>query len=169
MNLYVLRHAAAVPRGTRSYRRDSDRPLTKDGVNTMRRAARGMYRLKLDFDLILSSPYVRARQTAEITADVFAAKKQLKLSGHLASDGDPRKLVAELNRDYPTLGSILIVGHEPYLSELICVLIGCRSGTALALKKGGLGKLSTDSLRFGPCAKLDWLVTPRQLVRIGKA
>jgi len=169
VNLYVLRHAEAVPRGTPGYRHDSDRPLTKDGVNTMRRAAKGMRRLKLDFDLILSSPYVRARRTAEITAEVLGAKEKLKFSDHLASDGDSRKLVAELNRDYPGRENVLLVGHEPHLSQLICVLIGCRSGTALTLKKGGLCKLSVVSLRFGPCAHLDWLLTPRQLVHIGKA
>ena len=169
MNLYLLRHAEADPRGTPGCRDDSDRALTKDGVSTMRRAAKGMRRLELDFDLILSSPYVRARQTAEITADVLGAKKKLKFSDHLASDGDPRQLVAELDRDYSGRGSILLVGHEPYLSELICTLIECRSGSALALKKAGLCKLSTDSLRFGPCATLDWLVTPRQLVHIGNA
>jgi phosphohistidine phosphatase len=169
MDLCLLRHAEAVARGTPNYRKDNDRPLTKDGLSTMRRAAKGMRRLKLEFGLILSSPYPRARKTAKITADVLGAGKKLKPSEHLASDGDPRKLVAELNRDCSSPGSILLVGHEPYLSELICVLIGCRSGTALTLKKGGLCKLSVDSLRFGRCARLDWLLTPRQLVRIGQA
>jgi len=169
VDLYLLRHAEAVPRGTPGYRKDNNRPLTKDGVSTMRRAAKGMRRLKLEFDLILSSPYPRARTTAEIAADALGAGKKLKLSDHLASDGDPRKLVAELNRDCSSPGSILLVGHEPYLSELICVLIGCRSGTALTLKKGGLCKVCVDSLRFGRCARLDWLLTPRQLVRIGQA
>jgi phosphohistidine phosphatase len=169
VNLYVLRHAEAVPRGPPGYRHDSDRPLTKDGVNTMRRAAKGMRRLKLDCDLILSSPYLRARKTAEITADVLGAKKKLKFSEHLASDGDPRKLVVELKSNYSSRVNIVVVGHEPYLSKLICVVIGCRSDTALTLKKGGLCKLSADSLRFGPCARLVWLLTPRQLVHIGKA
>jgi phosphohistidine phosphatase len=169
VNLYVLRHAEAVQRGTPGYRQDSNRPLTKDGVKTMRRVAKGMQQLKLDFDLILSSPYLRARKTAEITADVLSAKKKLKFSAHLASDGDPRKLVAELKSDYSDRMNIVLVGHEPYLSELICVLIGCRSDTALTLKKGGLCKLSADSLRFGPCTRLVWLLTPRQLVYIGKA
>jgi phosphohistidine phosphatase len=169
VNLYVLRHAEAVPRGTPGYRKDSDRPLIKDGVSTMRRAAKGMRRLKLDFDLILSSPYLRARTTAEITADVLGVKKKLAFSNYLACDGDLRKLVAELNRDYPSRNSILLVGHEPYLSDLICTLIGCQSGTALTLKKGALCKLSVDTLRFGPCARLDWLLAPRQLVHIGKA
>jgi phosphohistidine phosphatase len=165
----MLRHAEAVPRGTPGYRLDNDRPLTEDGVNTMRHAARGMRRLKLEFDLILSSPYVRARKTAEITADVLGVKKKLRFSDHLASEGDPRKLVAELNHDYSNRSNILLVGHEPYQSELICTLIGCRSGAALTLKKAGLCQLSIDSLRFGRCGCLDWLLTPRQLMRIGKA
>jgi len=135
----------------------------------MRRAAKGMRRLKLSFDLILSSPYLRARSTAEITADVLGARRKLKFSDHLASEGEPRKLVAELERDYKTRDSVLLVGHEPYLSEFICALIGCRSVGGLSLKKGGLCRLSADSLRFGPCARIDWLLAPRQLVLIGRA
>src|ERR1041384_7971467 len=104
MELLFLRHAEAVPRGTAGYRRDADRPLTEDGIRTMRRAARGIARLKVEVDMILSSPYERARHTAQIAADEL--HWELKLTDHLASDGDAGALVAEL-KPYQ---SVMLVG-----------------------------------------------------------
>jgi len=158
MELYFLRHAEAVPRGTPGYRLDRDRPLTREGIRTQRRVARGIRRLKLELDLILSSPYERARHTAQIAADELGV--ELKLTPHLAGNGDPRLLIAELKGE-----SVMLVGHEPYMSELIAVLTG---GTVV-LKKSGFCKLTADSFRYGRCATLDWLLAPRQLVLLGKA
>src|ERR1043166_2565934 len=113
MELFFLRHAEAVPRGTAGYRRDADRRLTEDGIRTMRRAARGIQRLKVEVDVILSSPYERARHTAHIAADERGG--ELKLPDHRASDGEAGALIAEL-KPYE---SVMLVGHEPYMSELI--------------------------------------------------
>ena len=74
MEIYFLRHGIAVKRGTEGYKNDSERPLTEKGVRRMRETANGMHDLGLDFDWILSSPYVRAKQTAEIVATVFDQK-----------------------------------------------------------------------------------------------
>ena len=71
MNLYIIRHAIAVNEGTDGYESDSERPLTDKGRKKMREIAKGLRNLGVEFDLILSSPYVRARETAEILADVF--------------------------------------------------------------------------------------------------
>jgi len=169
MNLYILRHAPAVPRGTRGYARDSDRPLTPDGAKKMRAIAKGMRTLKLSCDVILSSPYVRARHTAEIAAAALGMKKKLKFSAHLASNGSPENLIRELRAKYRSFDSVVLVGHEPYLSRLVAVLISGGPDVSLSLKKGGLCKLSTQALRYGRCATLEWLLTPRQLVRLGKA
>ena len=68
MELYILRHAIAVERGSPGFEEDSTRPLTPAGEGKMRQIAKGMRALSVDPDLILSSPYVRARQTAEIVA-----------------------------------------------------------------------------------------------------
>jgi phosphohistidine phosphatase len=120
-----------------------------------------MLKLGLAFDSILTSPYVRARQTAEIVAKTFQAEKRLKISEHLACEGSPKKLIQELK----TLKAqdLLIVGHEPYLSGLISLLISGRSDLDINLKKAGLCRLSIDSLKYGRCARLDWLLTPNQL------
>jgi phosphohistidine phosphatase len=166
MELYVLRHAIAVQRGTEGYEQDSDRPLTSKGRQKMEQIASGMQALGLSFDLILSSPFLRARQTADVVADVFGAGKNVELSEHLAVGGDPESLVRELNSRFGSLKSVLIVGHEPYLSSLISVLLAGDPSLGLTMKKGGLCKLSVDSLSYGSCATLEWLLTPRQLRRV---
>jgi phosphohistidine phosphatase len=163
MELYLLRHAIAVERGTPGYARDSDRPLTPEGEKKMWRAAEGMKALDLSFDLILTSPYLRAKQTADIVAEVFKAQDKMEMSENLTPDGDPERLIAELNRRYRSLERILLVGHEPYLSSLISVLVTGDGSLSLVMKKGGLCLLTVDSLRCGQCATLEWLLTPRQL------
>jgi len=163
MILYLLRHAIAVDRGSSGDEDDSARPLTPKGERRMRRGAEGMLALGLSYDLILSSPYQRARQTADIVAEVYAVRDGVQISAALASDGDPRQVIDALIHTHGTRQHILLVGHEPYLSRLISTLVTGGSALPLVMKKGGLCKLSIDALRFGRCASLEWLLTPRQL------
>ncbi len=166
MDLYILRHAIAVQRGTKGFEQDSERPLTEKGIKKMRRIARGMAALGLSFDLILSSPFLRARQTAEIVTDVGGSKEKLELCPFLETGGDPEALIRDLASREEALASVLLVGHEPYLSELVSVLIAGDAGAGIMLKKGGLCMLSAESLRFGRCATLEWLLTPSQLEKL---
>jgi phosphohistidine phosphatase len=166
MELYILRHAIAVARGTEGARQDSDRPLTDKGASKLRRVVRGMNALGLSFDLILTSPYLRARQTAEIVAQAMDAEEKLERSRHLAPDGDPRALIAEIASRSAASASILVVGHEPSLSQLISVLVSGDERTLLTMKKAGLCKLVAQTLRYGRCASLEWLLAPAQLERI---
>lgn len=166
MNLYILRHARAEERSAR-YPDDSKRPLTKNGRAELRAAVRGMRHLDLEFDLILSSPFTRARQTAETVEAIFKTDN-LCLSKNLASGGDARKLIAELNGNYSSLQNILMVGHEPDLSKLISRLSAGDEKLSLHFKKSGLCKLTAEKLRFGRCATLEWLLTPKQLTMLDK-
>jgi len=163
MNLYLLRHAIAAPLGTSGGFADSKRQLTTEGRTKTRRAAKGMKALGLDFDVILSSPYLRAKQTAEIVSDIFDAQTQLRYSDHLKPSGKPDALLRQILQLAKPPDNVLLVGHEPHLSSLISLLISGQTDCALAMKKGGLCKLSTDALRPGRCATLEWLLTPRQL------
>jgi phosphohistidine phosphatase len=158
MNLYILRHGIAVPRGTPGIK-DENRPLTKDGKKRMKEVAEGMQSLKLDFDLIASSPWLRARQTANIVAKAFGQEEEIWKA--LASTEDPRQLIASLRKTERE--SVLLVGHEPHLSEFISVLISGSPDSQIELKKGGLCKLSSDDLIFGQCAMLHWLLPPAYL------
>ncbi len=163
MNLYILRHGIAVEPGTPGYAKDADRPLTPDGERKLRLIAGAMRALDLTFDLILTSPYVRARQTAEVVAKALKAQKNVELSDSLTPGGGTQQLIALLNHLRPPPESVLLVGHEPYLSGLISLLITGKASSSVVLKKGGLCKLAADSLKQGRCAALEWLLTPKQM------
>jgi phosphohistidine phosphatase len=162
MNLYILRHGLAVERGTPGYKKDSDRPLTAKGKRRMWQIAEAIEAMELNFDMILSSPFLRARQTAEIVAETFELRKKLALTEALTPDGNPKLLVEQLNK--LKVKDILLVGHEPYLSQLIGLLVSGNTNIALDFKKSGLGKLEAETLRCGRCAMLAWLLTPRQMM-----
>ena len=166
MDLYIIRHAIAVDEGTSEYEEDSQRPLTDKGKKKMRQIAKGLRALGVDFDLILSSPYVRAKETAEILADVFKAKTDVVFSENLVPMGDPDLLIAEMNEKY-NVNSIALVGHEPFLSALVGLLVSDNASIDMTLKKGGVCRLSTDDLHHTRKATLEWLITPGILVEIG--
>jgi phosphohistidine phosphatase len=159
MELYVLRHGIAVERGTPGYKKDGDRPLTPEGEDKMRQIADAMRGMDLKFDLILSSPFTRAEQTANIVAGEL--DEEVTFSKYLEPGGNALELIGEINDEKPQ--RVLLVGHEPDLSSLISVLTTGRSDATIELKKGGLCKLTTDKLVFGQCATLNWLLTPKQL------
>ena len=167
MDLYLLRHGIAVDFGTPGFERDSERPLVPKGERRLRAAAAAMNKLELSFDLILCSPYVRARQTAEIVAGELKLKKRIEFSDALVPGGNPRVLIQELNGLEPAPENILLVGHEPHLSRLIALLASGNMDAAIEMKKGGLCKLEVAELYCGQCAKLAWLLTPSQMELMG--
>jgi phosphohistidine phosphatase len=163
MNLYILRHAIAVEHGTPGYENDADRPLTDDGRRKLRRVAKAMGAMELSFGLILTSPYARARETAEVVARALGESDRLEFTEALTPAGSTTQLVDLLNQREPKLKNVLLVGHEPYLSELISLWVSGAPGCAVTMKKAGLCKLSTDVLSHGRCASMEWLLTPRQM------
>jgi len=159
MEIYILRHGIAVERGTPGYKKDSDRPLTKEGIEKMHQIAESILAMELKFDLILSSPLVRAEQTARIVADEL--DEEVTFTDQLSPDGNALELVREINDEKPQ--RVLLVGHEPDLSHLISLLVTGNTDASIELKKGGLCKLTADQLVFSQCATLNWLLTPKQL------
>lgn len=166
MNLYIIRHAIAVDEVTSDHASDSERPLTDKGRKKMRQIAKALRHLGVELDLILSSPYVRACETAEILADVFKMKREIVFSDHLIPDGNPELLIGEINEKH-TVDSLAIVGHEPHLSSLIGQLTAESSRLEITLKKGGVCYLSADDLHHQDHrATLEWLLTPGILMEI---
>jgi phosphohistidine phosphatase len=163
MNLYILRHGIAAERGTPGFSNDADRPLTPKGERKLWQVAEAMEALGLCFDVILTSPFVRARQTADIVAEAFNARKWIETADSLTPSGSAKALIDRINRLKPPPEDVLLVGHEPYLSELISLLVTGDSKMSLALKKGGLCKLEVARLTPGRCAALEWLLTPKQM------
>jgi len=162
MNLYIIRHAIAVEEDSSGD--DSQRSLTDKGRKKMRQIAKGLRILGVEFDMILSSPYVRARETAEVLNDVFKNKKQIAFSEHLVPMGDPTALIAEIKEKY-SVNDLAIVGHQPLLTNFISLLAAKGTHVDVELKKGGVRRLSTDDMHF---ATIQWLFTPGVLVEISE-
>lgn len=155
-----------MPRGTPKYANDAGRPLTDEGRAKLRAVARAMKVMKLRFDAILSSPYKRARQTAELVATKLNTKQKVKYTSHLAPTGKIQDLVRLLDELRPRPRNILLVGHEPYLSSFASVLLTGEPGLAIKLKKGGVAKLSMETPHASARAELEWLLTPAQMKRM---
>jgi phosphohistidine phosphatase len=161
MNLYILRHGLAVERGTPGYKKDSDRPLTPKGKRRMKKISEAMEAMELKFDLVLSSPFLRAKQTAKIVAETFGLQKRFAFSEALTPDGNPKVFVEQIVK--LRLKNILLVGHEPHLSRFIALLTTGGTDATIELKKGGLCKLEMEAPLRDARATLAWLLTPRQM------
>jgi phosphohistidine phosphatase len=164
MNLYILRHGIAAPGLPAGIMPDALRPLTPKGRKKMAGIAEAMKSLEPSFGLILSSPCVRARQTAGIVADAHKAGKKLEILKELSTGVGPETLLNKLAGQHLLPENVLLVGHEPQLSGLISLLVAGSSALQIQLKKGGLCKLSLPSLKTGRRATLEWLLTPRQML-----
>jgi phosphohistidine phosphatase len=162
--LFILRHGIAVTRGDPAYPLDSDRPLTPKGIKRMRQITNGMQQMQVKFDIILSSPYRRALETAFIVARGYEAGQLVQTSLALRPEVLAEEAIRTLVDKYSAYQRILLVGHEPQLSALVSTLTSGAAGARPLLKKGGLCKLQVDKLHVGRCATLLWLLTPRQMI-----
>ncbi len=167
MNLYIVRHAIAVQRGTPGDDDDSQRPLTDDGRKKMKKIVKGLHQLDIQLNTILSSPYVRARDTAKILASEFKLKNQPSFSDHLIPPGNFEALIDEIQNKYD-VENIALVGHEPMLSQLISWLTTGNTDMNINFKKGGVCYLSADHLYQDHRATLEWLLTPALMVELSK-
>ncbi|MEM6990318.1 MAG: phosphohistidine phosphatase SixA [Myxococcota bacterium] len=162
MELYVLRHAiAAEPEG---YARDADRPLTQAGIDKLRKVTRAFDPLGVEVDVILSSPYVRARHTAAIAGEALGV--QPILDGALSAGATPKDFVGAIKGHAAPDQRVMVVGHEPDLSRLVTVLCGGLDGSGVRMKKAGLAKLAVERLRARECAQLQWLLWPKHMLRM---
>jgi phosphohistidine phosphatase len=162
MKLYILRHGDAAEPGSGRFTED-ERPLTAKGIRRTELLASALRQMEIAFDVILSSPLTRARETAEIVARRLRLERKLQLTQDLAPGGDLERLVRRINALRPIPKSALVVGHEPYLSGLISLVCSGGPGLSLTFRKGGLCRLEVDVLSCGRCATLEWLLPPRLL------
>src|SRR5436190_20233478 len=116
MKLYIVRHGIAYEADSQTT--DSQRALTTQGREKINKVAHALKKLGLQPDLILSSPYVRAEQTATILAKEFDCKKDLKFSDQLVPTGKAEAIINEIAQNYQ-VNELVIVGHEPCLGLLI--------------------------------------------------
>jgi phosphohistidine phosphatase len=162
MELYVLRHAIAVEHEHTG--RDSDRALTDEGRERMRRSTRCWDALGVVVDIILTSPYVRAHQTAEIAGHALGITDRVVPCPGLAAGGSPATLVRAIAERCHDDHRVMIVGHEPDLGRLVSVLVCGDDGAGYRMKKAGLTKLAVEGLQAGRCAVLEWHLWPRHML-----
>lgn len=162
MNVYLLRHAIAEERDAARWPDDSLRPLSADGVERFRRAARGLQRIVPSIDVVLASPYVRAWQTAGLVRDE-AGWPEPERCPALAGDRSTAAALEPL-QEHARRGSVALVGHEPNLSALASLLLtGDDGAVALELKKGGIVLLTLPATPGPGSAVLRWSVAPKIL------
>ena len=164
LELYLIRHGVAEERGP-EYPDDSKRPLTSKGIAALRREAKALNRLEVTFDLIISSPLTRTRQTADTLAGLLQGKPTVVLSDALAPAGTPAAVIQEINR-HPRKTRLALVGHEPNIGELAARLIGARS--PIKFKKGAICRLDFDVLPPKALGQLVWFMPPRVLRQAGQ-
>jgi phosphohistidine phosphatase len=159
MKLYFLRHGLADwPEW--DVARDHERPLTKEGLKKMKAEAKTIAALDLQLDAILSSPYIRAFQTADIVAKELGLEVQIE---PLLAPGFDLDRLAEIVRARAAAQTLLLTGHEPSFSAVISHLIG--SGRVL-LKKGALARVDLlGPVNEGWQGELVWLLQPKILIR----
>ena len=159
MNLYIVRHGIAAPRSALGLP-DEDRPMTEEGVLKMKKIARGLCALGIVPGIILSSPLVRAKQTAEILLEAFKFDaEKLKLTPALAPSGSRSQVYQEINA-YSKLESVMLVGHQPSLGEIAGEIAWGSADHYVELKKGGACALDVEELLPTPRGTLLWLLTP---------
>jgi phosphohistidine phosphatase len=167
MKLYLMRHGIAEETGHGDPARDRERRLTPVGAERVCEIARGLRRLGVKPDVLFTSPLVRARQTAEIVAEVLGLTDRLEETEYLGVPPDSAALVRQISKLRPRPDGVMLVGHEPHLSELTALLIAGTHGATLTFKKGGLARLEAPTLEAGRCATLEWLLPPRALRQLG--
>lgn len=162
MELYFLRHGKAVELSP-DCPDDFQRELTEEGIEQLEIVAEAFHRLGIRPDCILTSPLIRARQTAEIVARRLGRKKELIETDVLAPGCTLNQLKKLLDEHAPSR-SVMLVGHEPDFSALVGELIGLE-GAVIEMKKAGLALVEVaGSVRPGG-GVLHWLVPPKILTR----
>ncbi|HEY1435370.1 MAG TPA: phosphohistidine phosphatase SixA, partial [Thermoanaerobaculia bacterium] len=140
MEIWLLRHAAAEDRSASG--RDADRTLTEDGHRRAREVARGLAALEPDIELVLTSPFARARQTADSVVRALKLGARLRETAALVPDADPEDILAEVRAE--KTGSVLLVGHEPHMGSLLGRLVAGRPGLVIPMKKAALARLAWE-------------------------
>ena len=162
--LYLIRHGVAAERGE-NFPDDTKRPLTNEGVQKLRKEAKALVALDITFDVVLTSPLVRTRQTAEIVAAAFRNVPPIVNMASLAPGSPHNAIIEELSKHHRR-HRIALVGHEPGIGEFAGRLIGVRR--PLEFKKGAICRIDVAALPPTGPGQLRWFLTPRILRKIGK-
>ncbi|MCU1256597.1 MAG: phosphohistidine phosphatase, SixA [Candidatus Angelobacter sp.] len=156
MLLYFLRHASA-GKTILSPRKDERRPLDEEGILQARYVGRLLANLDVQVDQIISSPLIRARQTASLVANELAFEAAVQIDDALRPEAEFEQFQAMLAR-YKRYDAVMVVGHNPSFTEFLSKSISAGSGAAqIDFKKGAVARVEMN----GRAGQLHWLVTPK--------
>ncbi len=159
MFLYLLRHGDAQ---TEASLPDEQRALTAEGIVSVQRVARALEAMMLRFDAVYTSPLLRARETAELALSAFDQRPAARETEFLKVGFDFQKLFELLNRHSPD-AHLLLVGHEPYFSQLISTLLTGTLDVKIDVRKSSLCCVEV-SHPIQPCrGSLKWLLPPQMM------
>lgn len=160
IELYLVRHAIAAERGPK-YPDDRQRPLTPSGAKKFAQAVPGLIELGVHIDFVLTSPLIRARETAILLAAGLKPKPPVSETDALAPGARPPAIVDLIKTHARKNRRLALVGHEPDLGELAARLLGARGN--VEFKKGGVCLIETDGATPAGPGTLRWMLTPKAL------
>jgi phosphohistidine phosphatase len=166
MDVILIRHAKAGNRDPNSWPDDDDRPLTAEGQAEHRAVTRAAKKMGIKFDFLVTSPLKRAKETADIVANVYRWPEEPQVAaelGHGYSVGAVVKLLAK----FPPTSRVALVGHEPDFSALAAALIGGKTGLGLQIKKSGIAGIRFEGPADAGAGLLLYLLKPSHLRKIG--
>jgi phosphohistidine phosphatase len=160
IELYLVRHAVAAERGPK-YPDDTLRPLTPGGSKKFAAAVPGLIEMDVAIDFVLTSPLVRARETAQLLAAGLKPKPAIAEIEALAPGGRHQAIIEAIKSHVKRHRRLALVGHEPDLGELAARLLGARG--QVEFKKGGVCLIEVDGATPGGPGTLRWMLTPKAL------
>jgi phosphohistidine phosphatase len=166
MECVLFRHGIAAERDEWEGS-DADRPLTERGAKRVAQAAAGLNRLDIQPTHVLSSPFIRALETAKIARSLLRVRSAVHIVDELLPDAPPDRLLSILH-DLPPESCVLCVGHEPQLGIVASVLLSGRVSTSFPLKKAGACLIELSAPAKSGQGILRWWLPPSQLRAIGK-
>ena len=166
MQLYIVRHGIAIDREDPKCPPDPERFLTEEGIEKTKSVAKGIAEISSAPDLMITSPYVRAVQTAEVFAKILEyPKDKIRKSDLLLPGAEPLQFLRELSRDKDN-SIVFVFGHAPHLDDLIATSLTSKHHIT-SLKKSGVALIELKRMT-PPAGELVWLSTPKLLRKIGK-
>ena len=165
MDVILIRHAEAGERDAAQWPDDALRPITPDGRRKHLAVSRAMRKLGIEFDFLVTSPLVRARETAEIVAEAWDWDEDPLMDDALGPECSATGVVRLLAR-FPPDKTVALVGHEPSFSAVAAALIGGSGDARITLKKSGAIGISFDGAAALGRGALSWLWKPGQLKRV---
>jgi len=167
VELILIRHAKAGERDANSWPNDDKRPLSADGAEEQHEAARVMKRMGIRFDFLVTSPLLRARQTAEAITEAYHRDEAPQVSEALGH-GYSVAAVVKLLGKFPPDAQVALIGHEPDLSHLAAALVGPAGAARIGLKKSGVIGIEFEGAAAAGAGSLAYMLKPGHLRKLAK-